>query len=323
MKAALYTAPGGPEVLTYQEVADPIAGAGELLIKVEAISIEGGDLTHRRLVTPAHANWVVGYAAAGEVIALGEGVTSFQVGQKVTTFAPDGSHASLRAVAAATSWLVPAGMDMVTAATALIWLGTAAHALALADFKPGEKVLVTGATGGVGNGVVQLVAAAGSEVVGTASRAESLEQLKALGLTKPVVLGGSAIGQQVQAAFAGERFDVVIDTVGTPSLPDLLPYLNEGARVVIVGAKEFDTPITLTTVDLLSRRLQIIGCYIGPVMHQPAVRELLTQTLDRVASGELQVPLDQTYPLSQAVAAHQRAEERGRVGRVAIILAKE
>jgi NADPH2:quinone reductase len=321
MKAAIYTAPGGPEVLTYQEVAGPIAGSGELLIKVEAISIEGGDLTHRRLVTPAHENWVVGYAAAGEVIALGEGVTPFQVGEKVTTFAPDGSHASLRAVAAATSWAVPAGLDMVTAATALIGLGTAAHALA--DFKPGEKVLATGATGGVGNGVVQLVAAAGSEVVGTASRAESLEQLRPLGLTKAVVLSESAIGQQVQAAFADERFDVVIDTVGTPSLPDLLPYLNEGARIVIVGAKEFNTPITLTTVDLLSRRLQIIGCYIGPVMHQPAVRELVTQTLDRVASGELKVPLDRTYPLSQAAAAHQRAEERGRLGRVAIIPDKE
>jgi NADPH2:quinone reductase len=92
---------------------------------------------------------------------------------------------------------------------------------------------------------------------------------------------------------------------------------------VIVGAKEFNTPITLTTVDMLSHRLQIIGCYIGPVMHQPAVRALLAQTLDRVASGELQVPLDQTYPLSQAAAAHQRAEERGRVGRVAIIPDKE
>jgi NADPH:quinone reductase-like Zn-dependent oxidoreductase len=70
--------------------------------------------------------------------------------------------------------------------------------------------------------------------VGKASRAESLEQLKALGLTKPVVLGGSAIGHQIQSALAGERFDVVIDTVGTPSLPDLLPYLNDGARLVIV-----------------------------------------------------------------------------------------
>nr|WP_262490762.1 zinc-binding dehydrogenase [Hymenobacter crusticola] len=96
-----------------------------------------------------------------------------------------------------------------------------------------------------------------------------------------------------------------MDNVGTPSLPSLLPYLNEGARLVIVGAKEFDTPIILTTFDLLSLRLQIIGCYIGPVMYQPAVRKLLAQTLDRVASGELKVTLDKTYPLSQA-AAHQR-----------------
>lgn len=73
---------------------------------------------------------------------------------------------------------------------------------------------------------------------------------------------------------------------------------------------------------MLSRRLKLIKCYIGPVMPQTTVRELLTQTLARVASGELKVPLDKTYPLSQ-VAAHQRAEERGRIGRVAIISGKE
>lgn len=319
MKAAIYANPGEPEVLQYKDVPDPVAGSGEILIKVEAISIEGGDLGHRRTAMPQNENSVLGYAASGEVIALGEGVDTFKPGQKVTTFAFSGSHASLRAVPAATSWLVPDGLDMITAATALIGLGTAAHALALADIKKGEKVLVTGATGGVGVGTVQLAAAAGTTVFGTGSSAETLEQLKPLGLSEPFVLDGSVNEEQLKSVLKDNRFDVVIDNVGIPSLTALLPYLNDGARVVLVGARKFDQPIELTIFDILSRRLKIIGCFIGPVMGQPEVRELITQTLEQVAAGKLQVPFDRTYPLSEAAAAHRRAEERGRLGRVVII----
>ena len=99
MKAAVYDSPGPPTVLRYADVPDPVCGPGDVLIAVEAISIEGGDLVNRRS-TPQRPSWIVGYAAAGTIVAIGENVRDRTVGQKVTAFDMQGSHAEL--------WAVPA-----------------------------------------------------------------------------------------------------------------------------------------------------------------------------------------------------------------------
>src|ERR1700712_2976955 len=155
MKAAIYDRNGPPEVLRIVEVPDPAAQSGELLIRVEAISIEGGDLMSRQSVSPGSTPRARGYVASGVVIALGEGVSGFAVGDRVTSFAAEGSHAELRAVPASQCWHVPDGVDMPVAAAALVTFGTAALALSLGALKAGEIVLVQGASGGVGLATVQ------------------------------------------------------------------------------------------------------------------------------------------------------------------------
>src|SRR6202044_1042772 len=112
MKAAVYYQNGGPEVLKYEDVPDPECHPKGVIIRVEAVSIEGGDTLNRwrgALRTNPH---VVGYQAAGEIIEVGSEVAGLRVGQRIATVGADGSHAELRAVAAASAWLIPDGYDI-------------------------------------------------------------------------------------------------------------------------------------------------------------------------------------------------------------------
>ncbi|MCS5990912.1 zinc-binding alcohol dehydrogenase family protein [Klebsiella variicola subsp. variicola] len=112
MKAAVYDVAGAPGVLKYVDIPDPITGPDDILIAVEAISIEGGDLINRRSTPPPLPSWVVGYAAAGTVVAVGSNVRSRKVGDRVAAFHLQGSHAERWAVPAEHTWLIPDGVEM-------------------------------------------------------------------------------------------------------------------------------------------------------------------------------------------------------------------
>ncbi|AHE55718.1 hypothetical protein NX02_20305 [Sphingomonas sanxanigenens DSM 19645 = NX02] len=124
MKAAIYDKAGGPDVLRYADVPDPVCADDGLVIQVKAVSIEGGDTINRATQEPPHPAYVMGYAAAGEVVEVGRNVLGFSIGQPVTTMGMDGSHAELRSVSAKTSWAVPDGLDYGAAAAIPIAFGT-------------------------------------------------------------------------------------------------------------------------------------------------------------------------------------------------------
>ncbi|WP_342240766.1 zinc-binding alcohol dehydrogenase family protein [Inquilinus sp. OTU3971] len=160
MKAAVYDRNGGPEVLRYEDVPDPVCPSDGVVVRHEAIAIEGGDLINRASSPPPHQGYIVGYAAAGEVVAVGSDVSDRHVGQKVTSFDLAGSHAGLRTVAASRTWLVPEGLDMPAAAALPIAFGTAHHCLfARGGLKSGEAVLIQAGAGGVGIAAIQLAIA--------------------------------------------------------------------------------------------------------------------------------------------------------------------
>ena len=157
MKAAVYYENGGPEVFKYEEVADPACHPKGIVFRVEAVSIEGGDLLHRVGAPLARRPHVVGYQAAGTIIEVGAQVTDLRVGERVTTTGADGSHAALRAVAAQSAWRVPEGMDIRLAACIPIPFGTADDCLfEFGRLQAGETVLVQGGAGGVGLAAIQL-----------------------------------------------------------------------------------------------------------------------------------------------------------------------
>ncbi|MFC7555250.1 zinc-binding alcohol dehydrogenase family protein [Pseudoroseomonas wenyumeiae] len=148
MKAAVYDAAGEPQVLHYRDVADPPCPPDGVLIRVEAISIEGGDLINRASTPPPSPGYVLGYASAGEVVAVGPQVRDRFVGQRVTGFDLCGSHAAMRAIQASKTWLVPDGLDMAAAAALPISFGTAYHCLfTRGGLSEGETVLIQGGAG--------------------------------------------------------------------------------------------------------------------------------------------------------------------------------
>jgi NADPH2:quinone reductase len=317
MKAAIYSDNGGPEVFSYEEVNDPRPQANEVLIKVEAISIEGGDLSNRQFTPPKTPKHIVGYAAAGEILEMGTEVTGFEIGQKVITFTWAGSHAELRVVAASTTFAVPDGMDLQLAIASFIGVGTAALAIQLSGVQQGDTVLVTGATGGVGNAVVQLLANNGITVFAAGRDADTLKALKEFGVSESILIGDTPIPEQVRA-IKPEGVDVVIDTVGMEVLIDGIKSLKDGGKVVLIagraGAANFIDPLYI-----LSHRITVIGCLLGVIMHEPFVRDLLKSSLKQVAEGKVKVPIYRVFKLSEVKEAHTTAEQVGKLGRIIMV----
>lgn len=313
MKAVIYPQPGGPEVLKLVDVAEPVIKHDELLVAVEAISIEGGDIISRNS-QPLKAGESLGYAAAGTVLEIGSKVTGFKPGQKVATFNWRGAYAERRAVAAHSSFPIPEGLDPRIAAAIPVGPGTAAWAFHLGKLQPGQTVLILGAAGGVGMAAVQLASRIGARVIGTGTRKESLEKLREFGLDDAIVVSD----KQVRELLGGNKVDLLIDTIGGDALPDGIEVLKDGGTAILIGILAGRNQM-IDAEYLLLHRITLIGCLLGPEWGEKAIaRELVNELMVMAAKGELVVPIDSTFPLEQAVEAHQRAETRGRLGRVFI-----
>lgn len=316
MKAAVTDTGGAPESLHIVDLPDPRAGDGEVLIRVGAISIEGGDLIDRREGKTRYPQ-VPGYAAAGRIVALGDGVDGFVVGQRVTSFAFTGSHAELRSAPAATTFAIPDGLDLATAAAIPCGPGTAALALDLGRLTSDDVVLVTGATGGVGNAAVQIAARQGARVIGTSRSRDGLERLRTLGLSDGIATVDGTFAEQVRTLTGGRGADLLIDAVGGGTLTEGLASLADGGRAVMVGAiGGFDVPIDVKT--LFFHRLTVTGCLMGIVMGAPATHRIILDLIAATARGELTVPIAASYPFANIAAAHRHAETGGTLGRIIV-----
>ncbi len=320
MKAAVYYRTGDPAVFSYEEVPDPLPGDDEVLIRVAAISIEGADLLQRRFVPPAATPHVVGYAAAGEIVALGRNVRGLEIGQNVTSFGEQGSHAELRAVRADRCWLLPKGMNLQTACCVPIAFGTAYQALfELGGLQTGETVLIQGAGGGVGLAAVQLAKRFGARVIGTGSSAELLAKLHPYGLDEGVNYQTEDVVTRVRALTRGRGVDLLIDPVGGAALQQGVDCLAIEGRAVMVGMVDRH-PHALNAAGILTGRRRLIGCMMGFTAHTPGVHGFIQGLLAQVAAGDLKMVINRTFPLAQAAAAHAFAETRGRdIGRVVML----
>lgn len=318
MKAAIYDQPGVPNVLYYADVPDPVCLPDGVVIRVEAIAIEGGDLINRAVSPPPSSPFVVGYAAAGVVIAVGENVSNRQVGQKVTSFDLAGSHAELRAVAASQTWPVPEGLDMSAAAALPIAFGTAHHCLfARGDLKRGETVLIQAGAGGVGVAAIQLAHQAGATVLATVSGAERAKRLLSLGLDHAIDHRAVNVVEEVARLTDERGVDLVIDPVGATLQASLATLRPEG-RLVFVG-NAGGSKLDIDLWPALQENQSLFGVFMGTQFTKPDVYGMVSGLLKRAALGELDVLVDRTFPLSAAADAHAYAEGNSRLGRVVLI----
>ena len=316
MKAAFYASNGGPEVVQYGDVPDPVLGPNEVLVRVQAVSIEGGDIISRRFGQPSSAQHVVGYQAGGVVAAVGAAVTSIRPGQRVVGHNSAGSHAELFAVPEDLCFPVPDGLDMDVASTVPVTFGTAHDALfEFGGLKPGESVLIQGAAGGVGVACVQLAKRAGATVIGTAFGPERLERLKALGMDHGIDYGCEDIGQRTLELTGGKGADLVIDMAGAKGLKQLLAAMAYRGRFMAIGVSSGEFP-TFSFSDLMSKNLTVQGVYLALEIRTARVHEAVAAIFADIAAGRLSMPIERVYPLAEAAAAHAHVETGHPFGRI-------
>jgi NADPH2:quinone reductase len=288
------------------------------VIDVEAISIEGGDLLARAGSPPPSAPHVVGYLAAGTVREVGVGVEDRAVDDRLVTLNMAGSHASQRAVPALSTWPIPEGLDAARAACVPVALGTAQECLFTAgNLAAGQTVLIHAGGGGVGMAAIQLAKQAGATVISTASSDEKLERLKELGLDHGINYANESFVERTRELTDGRGADLVLDSVGGQNLVDSIGALAYRGTLVSVGVAG-RAGSSVEARDLWAQNTTLRGVFLGGaiIAEYPRVHAMIAELLDRVASGELRVEIDRTFPLAEAAGAHAYIESRQAFGRV-------
>jgi len=319
MKAAVYYENGTPDVLRYEDVPDPVCHPKGVIIRVLAVSIEGGDTLNRwrgPLVTKPH---IVGYQASGEIVEVGSEVTHLKVGQKVATVDGHGSHAELRPVPARNCWPIPDGLDPRLAAVIPVAFGTAHDCLfEFGRLRAGETVLVQAGASGVGLAAIQLAKAAGATVLATASSDERLERLKAYGLDHGINYKTEEVAPAVMKITDKKGVNLVVDSVGGATLAGSLASLAYRGRCSMVGNAGRE-PMTVDVSSLMGGNRSLSGVFLGAEIMTDRAHDMIQGLIEDAAKGVFKVVIDREFPLSDAAGAHAYIESRQAVGRVLLI----
>jgi NADPH2:quinone reductase len=319
VKAAVYYETGSPDVFRYEDVADPVCGPGEVLVDVEAISIEGGDTLNRAGGQMASTPHIVGYQCAGTIREVGDGVTDRSVGQRVVATMLWGSHAERVSVPAILTWPVANDVDMVAVACVPVAFGTAHDCLfEFGHLIAGETVLVQAGAGGVGLAAIQLAHRAGATVFATASSDDRLDRIRQFGLDRGINYSKPDWVSEVRESTGGRGVDLVVDSVGGAVLAKSVQCLAYRGRAISVGSAGRDPqPFDASLLGMGNQSLT--GVFLGAEILSDRARAMIRALVDDVAAGRLTVVVDRTFPLADAAAAHAYIESRQAVGRVVLV----
>ncbi|MEQ8269161.1 MAG: zinc-binding alcohol dehydrogenase family protein [Parvibaculum sp.] len=319
MKAAVYYENGPPSVLKYEDVPDPQCLPQGIVIKVEAVSIEGGDTLNRAGGELASVPHIVGYQAAGTIIEVGAEVTHLKPGQRVTTVNMHGSHAELRSVFARTAWAIPDNMDIKAASAIPVPFGTAHDCLfEFGRLKAGETVLVQAGAGAVGLAAIQLAKKAGATVIATASSDDRLEGLKQYGMDHGINYRTQDLVAEAKRLTDNKGVDLVVDPVGGSTLQKSILSLGYRGRISMVGrAGREDMRVDVTT--MMGGNQSLSGVFLGAEIFTDRVHDNIQNLIGDIAKGDLKVVLDKSFALKDAAAAHEYIESRKAFGRVTLI----
>jgi NADPH:quinone reductase len=300
--------------IVIEEHPDPVPGAGEVLVRVRAAGLNGADMMQRRGLYPAPAGSpadIPGLELAGEVAGLGPGAERFSEGDRVMAIVGGGGQAELAVVHERQLMGVPETLDW-PAAGGLPEVFTTAHdaLFSQAGLRPGEHLLVHGGAGGVGTAAIQLAAAVGARVTATVRREELREQVAALGAEVIAPEGFAAHGP----------FDVILELVGAPNLPENLQALATGGRITVIGVSA-GAKGELNLLALMGKRARIHGSTLRarPLEEKAiATRRVEHELLPLFGAGSLRVPVAETFPLEQAAAAYERFAAGGKLGKIVL-----
>jgi NADPH:quinone reductase len=302
--------------IVIEEHPDPVPGTGEVLVRVLAAGLNGADMMQRRGLYPAPPGSpqdIPGMELAGEVAALGLGAERFTLGDRVMAIVGGGGQAELAVVHERQLMPVPAVLDWPAAAGLPEVFTTAHDALfTQAQLRPGERLLVHGGAGGVGTAAIQLARAAGAHVTATVRREELREAVAELGAEVVPPEDFSEHGP----------FDVILELVGAPNMPENLGALATGGRIVVIGVSA-GAKSELNLLALMGRRARIHGSTLRarPLEEKALTARLLEhEALPLFEDGTLTVPVAETFPLDDAAAAYERFAAGGKLGKIVLVV---
>jgi NADPH2:quinone reductase len=299
-----------------EEHSDPVPGDGEVLVRVRAAGLNGADMMQRRGLYPAPPGSpqdIPGMELAGVVDTLGRGAERFSVGDRVMAIVGGGAQAELAVVHERQLMPVPAVLDWPEAG-GLPEVFTTAHdaVFTQGELRSGERLLVHGGAGGVGTAAIQLAKASGARVTATVRREESRTEVAALGAEAIAPEGFAEHGP----------FDVILELVGAPNLADDLNALDTGGRICVIGVSA-GAKAELNLLALMGKRARIHGSTLRarPLEEKAlAARRLEREVLPLFESGALMVPIAETFPLDEALAAYDRFAAGGKLGKIVLTL---
>jgi NADPH:quinone reductase len=302
--------------LTVGERPDPEPGSGEVLVRVKAAGLNGADMLQRKGAYPAPPGSppdIPGLELAGEVAARGPGAERFEEGDRVMAIVGGGGQAELALVHERAAMPVPEALDWPRAGGLPEVFVTAHDALfSQAGLRPGERLLVHGAAGGVGTAAVQLGAAAGARVTATVRREELRGEVERLGATAIDPEGFEEQGP----------FDVVLELVGAPNLAGNVKSLATDGRIVVIGVGA-GANSEINLVALMGKRGVLRGSTLRarPLEEKArAMRLVEHEVLPMFEGGSLDVPVAATFPLDEVERAYERFESGGKLGKIVLLM---
>ena len=321
MKAIRVNQPGGPDVLSLEDIDTPTPGEGQLLVKLDAAGLNFIDCYQRSGLYNMEFPLTLGNEGAGVVEAVGPGVSGFAPGDNVAYTGVLGAYAEYTLLPAARAVKVPSGMDNKQAA-AIMLQGLTAHYLCRDTYKieQGSKCLIHAGAGGVGLLLIQMCKMFGAEVFTTVSTDEKVALAKEAGADHVIKYTETDFEEAVNAAAGKNALDVVYDSVAKTTFHKGLNLLRPRGTMVLYGQSSgpvdpIDPNILNPKGSLYLTRPSLVH-YIGPRAELDA---RATDVMTWVASGKLNVRIGAEFPLAEAKAAHEALEGRKTTGKVLLI----
>jgi len=326
MRAVVISEPGPPEVLSIQEVDDPVPGDNEVLVNVVAAGVNRADLLQRKghYPPPAGAPPWPGLECSGQVAALGAGVTEWSVGDEVAALLTGGGYAEQVVVPAGQLMPLPSGVDVVTAAalpevTCTVW----SNVFDVGRLAKGEMLLVHGGGSGIGTMAIQLGKAVGAHVIVTCGSPRKVSASLELGADVAINYQESDFVEEVRRATAGRGADVILDVIGAKYLTRNIDALARRGRLVVIGM-QVGTKAELDLGRLMGKRASVHATTLRPrpVEEKSAiVRSVIDHVWPWVASGQVRPIVDRIVPWTDAAAAHRAMEAGDNIGKILLRIA--
>jgi putative PIG3 family NAD(P)H quinone oxidoreductase len=325
MRAIIVDVPGGPEALVEADVPDPVAGPGEVVLEVVAAGVNRADLLQRQghyPPPPGAPDWP-GLECSGRVIAVGDGVADWSVGDEACALLSGGGYAEQVAVPVGQLLPVPHGVGLVEAAAlpevaCTVW----SNVFMLAGLRPGETLLVHGGSSGIGTMAIQLARRIGARVAVTAGSAAKLEACSDLGAEILVNYREQDFVAGVKEATNGAGAHVVLDNMGAAYLARNIDVLATNGRLVVIGMQG-GTRAELDLGRLMAKRAVVLAASLRarPKEEKAAiVASVVEHVWPLVADGIVRPVVDSRFPLGEAADAHRRIESSEHVGKVLLVV---